>query len=42
MENSTNINWLVCIYDGCHLNPYRMVVCEILDLASFNKNVRKI
>ena len=27
-ENKTNINWLACIYDGHHLNPYRMVVSE--------------
>jgi len=27
-ENKTNINWLACIYDVHHLNPYRMVVSE--------------
>ena len=27
-ENKTNINWLACIYDVHHLNPYIMVVCE--------------
>ena len=27
-ENKTNINWLACIYDVYHLNPYRMVVCK--------------
>ena len=25
-ENKTNINWLACIYDEHHLNPYKMVV----------------
>ena len=25
-ENKTNINWLACIYDDYHLNPYRMGV----------------
>ena len=24
----TVINWLACIYDVHHLNPYRMVVSE--------------
>lgn len=28
MNNKLNINWLACIYDDYHLNPYRMVVCE--------------
>ena len=23
-ENKTNINWLVCIYDDNHLNPYKI------------------
>ena len=23
-ENKTNINWLACIYDDYHLNPYNM------------------
>ena len=23
-ENKTNINWLACIYDDYHLNPYKM------------------
>ena len=23
-ENKTNINWLACIYDVYHLNPYKM------------------
>ena len=23
-ENKTNINWLACIYDEHHLNPYKM------------------
>ena len=44
-ENSfqkTNINCLPCIYTVHRLNPYRMVACENLDLASFNKKVRKI
>ena len=27
-ENKANINWLACIYDVHHLNPYIMVVCE--------------
>ncbi len=27
-ENKTNINWLSCIYDDYHLNPYKMVVYE--------------
>ena len=40
-ENKTNINWLDCIYDVHHLNPYRNVVCENWDLASFNKKVVK-
>ena len=22
-ENKTNINWLACIYDVHHLNPYK-------------------
>ena len=22
-ENKTNINWLACIYDDYHLNPYK-------------------
>lgn len=26
MDNKTNINWLACIYDEHHLNPYRMGV----------------
>ena len=30
------INWLSCIYDDYHLNPYKMVVYENWDLASFN------
>ena len=38
----SNINWLSCIYDDYHLNPYKMVVYENWDLASFNKKVRKI
>ena len=25
-ENKTNINWLACIYDEHHLNPYKMGV----------------
>lgn len=25
-ENKTNINWLVCIYVGHHLNPYKIGV----------------
>ena len=25
---STRIQWLACIYDVHHLNPYRMVVSE--------------
>ena len=25
-ENKTNINWLVCIYDGNHLNLYKIGV----------------
>ena len=41
-ENKTNINWLVCIYDDHHLNPYRMGVFKNWDLASFNKKGRKI
>ncbi len=24
MDNKTNINWLACIYDAHHLNPYKM------------------
>lgn len=39
---SASINWLACIYGDYHLNSYRMVVCENLDFASFNKKVRKI
>ena len=23
-ENKTNINWLSCIYDDYHLNPYKI------------------
>ena len=23
-ENKTNINWLACIYDVHHLNPYKI------------------
>ena len=23
-DNKTNINWLACIYDDYHLNPYKM------------------
>ena len=23
-DNKTNINWLACIYDDYHLNPYNM------------------
>lgn len=37
MNEKTNINWLACIYDGHHLSPYKTVVCEKCDLASFNK-----
>ena len=25
-DNKTNINWLVCIYDDHHLNPYKIGV----------------
>ena len=25
---STNINWLACIYDDYHLNPYKMVISK--------------
>ena len=39
-ENKTNINWLACIYGDNHLKPYKMVVCEKWDLASFNKKRR--
>lgn len=32
LENNSvaksNINWLTCIYDVHHLNPYSMAVCE--------------
>ena len=24
MDNEANINWLACIYDAHHLNPYKM------------------
>ncbi len=41
-ENKTNINWLACIYDDYHLNPYNMGIFKSWDLASFNKNVIKI
>ena len=27
-ENKTNINWLACIYDVHHLNPYKMVISK--------------
>ena len=37
----TVINWLSCIYDDYHLNPYRIVVCVDWDLASFNKKEAK-
>ena len=40
--SNTVINWLACIYDDYRLNPYKMVVYENWDLASFNKKVRKI
>ena len=40
-ENKTNINWLACIYDDYHLNPYRMGVFKDWDLASFNKKKKK-
>ena len=40
-ENKININWLACIYDVHHLTPYRMVVSENWNLASFNKKRRK-
>ena len=26
MNEKTNINWLACIYDVHHLNPYKMGV----------------
>ncbi len=38
----TSINWLACIYDGHHLNPYKIRVFKSWNLASFNKKVRKI
>ena len=41
-ENKTNINWLACIYDAYHLNPYNMGISKEWDLASFNKKRRKI
>ena len=40
-ENKTNINWLACIYDEHHLNPYKMGVFKNWDLACFNKKERK-
>lgn len=41
-ENKTNINWLVCIYDDYHLNPYKIGVFKNWDLASFKKNKEKL
>ena len=41
MENSTNINWLACIYGDYHSNPYKMGVFKNWDLASFNKKSEK-
>lgn len=38
----SNINWLTCIYDDYHLNPYKMGDFNNWDLASFNKKRRKI
>ena len=40
-ENKTNINWLACIYDDHHLNPYKMGVFKNWDLTSFNKKSEK-
>ena len=40
-ENKTNINWLDCIYDGYHLNPYKIGVFKKWNLASFNKKKKK-
>ena len=36
----SNINWLACIYDGYHLNPYKMGIFKQWDLASFIKKGR--
>ena len=41
-ENKTNINWLACIYDDYHLNPYKIGVFKNWDLASFKKNKEKL
>ena len=41
-ENKTNINWLACIYDVHHLNPYKLGTFKKQDLASFNKKERKV
>ena len=38
----TNINWLACIYDEHHLNPYKMGFFKNWDLECFNKKGRKI
>ena len=38
----SNINWLACIYDEHHLNPYKMGVFKNWDFACFNKKGRKI
>ena len=27
-ENKTNINWLACIYDVYHLNPYKLRISK--------------
>ena len=40
-ENKTNINWLACIYDVHHLNPYKMGTFKKWNLASFNKKEAK-
>ena len=41
-ENKTNINWLVCIYDDYHLNPYKMGAFSKWNLVSSSIKRRKI
>ena len=39
--SNTVINWLACIYDDYHLNPYKMGISKEWDFASFNKKEEK-
>ena len=36
------INWLACIYDDYHLNPYKMGTFKKWDLASLKKKKKKL